>query len=199
MQIKHLCFILFITLPCLSQGAGKNALSKDKLDITYAAKDSLTKESHSYGLIWNIDIDHTPVNLLGSQHKFSIDVSAEVNESESSTEKIRINKHGIGLRVAAEETPYRIEPFVSLGIENIKETKTSPTETLRGKYDSSFKWGAGFTLPLLSHSASGLKRDPAIKLEVAYYRNYERFPFDNKVYAETKVSVLLDIFAWLIP
>lgn len=175
-----------------------NTFTKSQLNFSFSAKDGSTNDSSAYGVTWSTELEHEPYELFENKdkYKFSVELSAESGQTKSSTEKTETDKYGIGLRFGAVETAYRFKPFISFGIENIKESKRNAEEDIRGDFNASFKWGAGFTFPIIDQPSSGKKYDPILGLEIAHFRNYDDFPFGDRVFDETKISLLFNVLAW---
>ncbi|TQV87579.1 hypothetical protein [Aliikangiella coralliicola] len=185
------------TLDCPARLLAENKVTKNSLNFTYSAKDSLTKDDSSYGMVWSMEIEHTPFKIFEEKYQFSFDVSAERSDSKSSTEKTETKKYGLGLRFSSIESYRKFKPFISLGIENISESKVTETESVFEDYDASFKWGVGFTFPIVENGSSDSKYEPILGLEVGKYINYDKFLFEEKIFDELKISIVFDISAFM--
>ena len=172
-------------------------LAKSKLNFEFSMKDTLTSESESYGLKWANEFNHDPYKFFEGEYKFSLEFFAENSESETSTEIVDIRKYGVGTKFAATKTPYRFKPFISFGLESLKEEKTSDTEVIINDFDATYKWGVGFTFPLKDQASSGIKYDPILGLEFGYYKNFDEFPMSDEVFSETKITLVFNYLAWL--
>ncbi len=196
---KTLLFITVLTMSDIvfARALTGNEVTKNKLNLSYSAKDSVTKKNSEYGITWNMELDYEPYEFLDNKYKFSLDFSADSSKSESSTEKIEAEKYGLGLKFAATENQQKIKPFISFGIENVKESKVNSIESVNADFNSSFKWGLGFTFPIVDPKKGDNDSNPILGLEVEYYKNYDSFPFQDKVYSEFEISLVFDIFALL--
>lgn len=181
-----------------AESAVKSDVKKSAVSFKYNTKNSSLKDSRDFSVTASIQLHDQGYDPFGSnsKYKFSVNVSAGLSEAETSTEETEKVTRGIGFEFGETESSRRLKPYVSLGLEDIKESKSNATEEVDGEFDSSYKWGLGFTFPLKDQKSSGMKHDPILGLDVSTYWNFDGFPFEDKVYRETKISVVFNMLAW---